>query len=167
MYDSTDEFYADAAILHHAQIEEARREKPVVIVSLVVDCVKHIEKYLPPEKMNVAWSRATQTLVLIGNLRALEQAYAEESSPHPGVKALVETIIEHGKIRRMQPDSSRLEKAEKQLESLKEQGPRRKRETLRKAPSGSGTTLKELHQNIPSADRPHIIGVRRIRRRRR
>jgi len=142
-------------------------EKPVVIVSLVVDSVKHIEKYLPPEKMNVAWSRATQTLVLIGNLRALEQAYTEASRPHRGVRALVETIIEHGKIRRMQPDSSRLEKAEKQLEVLKEQGPGRKRKILQKAPSGSGTTLKELHQNIPNADRQHIIGVRRIRRRRR
>jgi DNA replication ATP-dependent helicase Dna2 len=139
-------------------------ERPIIIVSLVADTPERLLRYLRPEKLNVAWSRARKRLLLVGNFKALASA-CDQPGCDPGTRALLDAVLEHGRIEEIKPDPRALERAAQKLKALTEvwrHAPERER---CEAP-GYGSVLKELHR-IPLVDRRLLLGVRRGPMRRR
>lgn len=156
-------------------------ERPSVIISLTVTTPEHVLKYLSPEKLNVAWSRARRRLILVGSWKALEEAYdARDAAGNPrmdgALRALVETIIERAVIRPASPSPETLEAVRRKLEGLCEpsgqgRGTSSGVSLPSKAPrqrAGGGeeeSILADLRA-IPRSARRLIVGLPRVRRRR-
>jgi endonuclease/exonuclease/phosphatase family metal-dependent hydrolase len=149
-------------------------ERDVVIVSLTVRTAEQAARYLTPEKLNVAWSRARRKLIVIGDFNALEAAYSSRigggQELHRGVAALVETILERGTFEPPAVSEETLASAQRKLDALAEAS-RRPRERKDHAdwhqePQADDTVIQALHR-IPFADRRLLRGVRPGPKRRR
>ena len=139
------------------------QEKDVVILSLTADTPERMLRHLPAERTNVGWSRARSRLFLIANFHALSAAY-EEGRLDPAASALVEVVLDLGEFRSVELDPDRMEETRQKLNSLCS-GPGRSTPAAREA-AHADTVTGQLSR-IPRAERGLILGVHRIRRRRR